>query len=93
MFIFHLQCIIFINYLECSPFLLGADVNLKNGGGRTALHYAASKGRVKIAEILISHDAKINIKDKVVGCSMDTFDICVALRSSCPPFFITTLLR
>ena len=45
----------------------GADVNLKNGGGRTALHYAASKGWLKIAEILISHDAKINLKDKVVG--------------------------
>ncbi|KAL2349185.1 hypothetical protein Fmac_003185 [Flemingia macrophylla] len=46
----------------------GADVNLKNGGGRTALHYAASKGWLKIAEILISHNAKINIKDKV-GCT------------------------
>jgi len=47
--------------------LAGADVNLKNDGGRTALHYAASKGWLKIAEILISHDAKINIKDKVVA--------------------------
>ncbi|PNX76560.1 26S proteasome non-ATPase regulatory subunit 10-like protein, partial [Trifolium pratense] len=46
----------------------GADVNIKNNGGRTALHYAASKGRMKIAEKLISHNAKINIKDKV-GCT------------------------
>lgn len=40
-------------------------MNLKNDGGRTALHYAASKGRLKIAEILMSHGAKINAKDKV----------------------------
>lgn len=44
----------------------GASVNLANNGGRTALHYAASKGWLKIAEILISHGAKINQKDKVL---------------------------
>ena len=44
--------------------LTGAEVNLKNDGGRTALHYAASKGWLKIAETLISHGAKINLKDK-----------------------------
>lgn len=48
----------------------GADVNLKNNGGRTALHYAASKGRLKIAEALISHGAKLNLKDKV--CKLQT---------------------
>lgn len=42
----------------------GADVNLKNDGGRTALHYAASKGRLKITELLLAHGAKINAKDK-----------------------------
>ncbi|CAL5411120.1 unnamed protein product [Camellia sinensis] len=42
----------------------GADVNLKNNGGRIALHYAASKGWLKIAEILLSHGANINLKDK-----------------------------
>ncbi|THF98008.1 hypothetical protein TEA_007557 [Camellia sinensis var. sinensis] len=42
----------------------GADVNLKNDGGRTALYYAASKGWLKIVEILLSHGAKINLKDK-----------------------------
>lgn len=45
--------------------LTGADANLANDGGRTALHYAASKGWTKIAEILIAHGAKINKKDKV----------------------------
>lgn len=43
----------------------GGDVNLINDGGRTALHYAASKGWLKVAEVLISHGAKINKKDKV----------------------------
>lgn len=52
---------------QCSDllFLTGADVNLKNGGGRSALHYAASKGWLEIAQILISHGAKVNLKDKV----------------------------
>lgn len=45
-------------------YLTGADVNLKNNGGRTALHYASSKGWLKIAETLIAHGAKINQKDK-----------------------------
>lgn len=51
--------------LNMEQFWTGASVNLANNGGRTALHYAASKGRLKIAEILISHGAKINQKDKV----------------------------
>lgn len=38
---------------------------MKNDGGRTALHYAASKGWLKIAELLISNGAKLNTKDKV----------------------------
>ncbi|KAI7995226.1 26S proteasome non-ATPase regulatory subunit 10 [Camellia lanceoleosa] len=46
------------------PSVTGADVNLKNDGSRTALHYATSKGWLKIAEILLSHGAKINLKDK-----------------------------
>ncbi|MFS7937009.1 putative ankyrin repeat-containing domain-containing protein [Helianthus anomalus] len=42
-----------------------ADVNLKNDGGRTAFHYATSKGWVK-AIILLSNGAKIDAKDNVV---------------------------
>lgn len=45
-------------------------MNLKNEGGRTALHYAASKGRFKIAELLISHGAKINLKDKACNFTL-----------------------
>ncbi|PPE01924.1 hypothetical protein GOBAR_DD01064 [Gossypium barbadense] len=55
-----------IGNLEIMEILLskGANVNVKNDGGRIALHYAASKGWLKIAELLISHGAKINSKDK-----------------------------
>lgn len=45
--------------------LSGADVNVKNNGGRTALHYAASKGWLEIAQLLLTHGAKINVTDKV----------------------------
>lgn len=46
-------------------------MNLKNNGGRTALHYAASKGWVNVAEILIANGAKINSIDKV--CNLIRF--------------------
>ncbi|CAL4919178.1 unnamed protein product [Urochloa decumbens] len=45
-----------------------ADVDLTTDGGRTALHYAASKGRLNIAEKLIAHRANVNKKDKF-GCT------------------------
>ncbi|KAL2921543.1 Apoptosis-stimulating of p53 protein 2 [Bienertia sinuspersici] len=38
---------------------------MKNDGGRTALHYAASKGWVKVAELLLAGGVNINAKDKV----------------------------
>lgn len=53
--------------------LTGADVNLKNDGGRTALHYAASKGWLKIAESLISQGAKINLKDKACNFTREFY--------------------
>lgn len=46
---------------------------MKNNGGRTALHYAASKGWMKIAEILISQGAKINLKDKACNFILENF--------------------
>lgn len=60
----------------------GADVNLKNDGGRTALHYAASKGWLKIAEFLILHNAKINAKDKACNLIPEHFDLFKELRIS-----------
>lgn len=44
---------------------------MKNDGGRAALHYAASKGWVKIADMLLVHSANINVKDKVQYLSLD----------------------
>lgn len=43
----------------------GANVDLTTDAGRTALHYAASKGWLNIAETLIAHSANVNKKDKV----------------------------
>jgi 26S proteasome non-ATPase regulatory subunit 10 len=40
-------------------------VSAVTNDGRTALHYAASKGRTKVAGILIERGAKVNQKDKV----------------------------
>lgn len=48
----------------------GADVDLTTDAGRTALHYAASKGRLNIAETLIAHRANVNKKDKVCELPM-----------------------
>ncbi|MDB4681059.1 ankyrin repeat domain-containing protein [bacterium] len=40
----------------------GADVNAKNDGGFTPLHYAASRRDKEIAELLIAKDADVNAK-------------------------------
>ncbi|KAF2595234.1 hypothetical protein F2Q70_00042389 [Brassica cretica] len=37
----------------------GADVNVKNNGGRTALHYAASKGWLEIAQLYFKSDERV----------------------------------
>jgi len=39
------------------------DVNVKNGKGLTALHYAAGAGHKEIAEFLISKGADLNVRD------------------------------
>ncbi|MCJ1483377.1 hypothetical protein MMC06_003544 [Schaereria dolodes] len=42
----------------------GADVNMKNFSGQTALHFCASKNNLEIARKLISHKASARVKDK-----------------------------
>lgn len=70
-------------------YLTGADVDLKNNGGRTALHYAASKGWVKIAEALISHGAKINLKDKACNFKQLHCSLSLILLASVFHFLFT----
>ncbi|CAN6927222.1 unnamed protein product [Brassica oleracea var. botrytis] len=38
---------------------LCVDVNVKNNGGRTALHYAASKGWLEIAQLYFKSDERV----------------------------------
>ncbi|KAG6745538.1 hypothetical protein POTOM_050034 [Populus tomentosa] len=41
----------------------GVSVNLKDGEGRTPLHWAVDRGHLNIAEVLVGKDADINAKD------------------------------
>jgi ankyrin repeat protein len=41
----------------------GLDVNAKDRGGRTALHYAAVLGQAELARHLLSRGANVNVKD------------------------------
>ena len=41
-----------------------ADVYVVNYGEHTTLHYAVSKGRVKISQVLISNGANVKLKDE-----------------------------
>ena len=43
----------------------GAVVDVTNNKGHTALHPAAHEGNIRIIEILLSHGADINVKDKI----------------------------
>jgi outer membrane protein assembly factor BamB len=41
----------------------GADVNAKSAYGVTALGFAADRGQVEVAKVLIEHKADVNVKD------------------------------
>ncbi len=41
----------------------GADINTKDDGGQTPLHFAADSGHREIAELLIAKGADVNAKD------------------------------
>jgi len=49
----------------------GADVNNRDGDGRTALHYAARIGAVDIVDLLMEHGADVNAGDKWGGRPAD----------------------
>ncbi|WZZ63705.1 hypothetical protein YC2023_075075 [Brassica napus] len=44
---------------ESKTVINSADVNVKNNGGRTALHYAASKGWLEIAQLYFKSDERV----------------------------------
>jgi ankyrin repeat protein len=43
---------------------VGADVNVKDGGGRTPLHWASTNGHVQVLKELVEHGADIEAKDR-----------------------------
>lgn len=47
----------------------GADLNIPNNEGRTAMHLAAEKGCLMVVEFLTKVGADYNIKDNVSGAS------------------------
>ena len=53
-------------YLEAAKLCLdrGADVNAANGQGFTAIHGAANKGFDSMIKLLVSHGARLDVKDK-----------------------------
>jgi len=42
---------------------LGADVNVVDGDGRSALHGAAHKGRNEVVQLLVNHGARLDARD------------------------------
>ncbi|ESO81895.1 hypothetical protein LOTGIDRAFT_88718, partial [Lottia gigantea] len=55
----------YLRYLECIDILLslGADVNIKDKGGKTVLMLACMKNDRKLLETLLIHEADVNIVD------------------------------
>ena len=49
----------------------GADINIKNVDGWTALMYAAEKGCKEIVKLRIDNKADLNIKTKVGRTALD----------------------
>jgi ankyrin repeat protein len=49
----------------------GTEVNVKDGTGRTPLHWAAIEGHKEIAELLIAAGADLNAKDKYGNTPLD----------------------
>jgi ankyrin repeat protein len=59
----------FVELLEA-----GADVNARDRGGHTSLHWACSYGRVNIARFLLEHGADPNVRETDYGRT--PFEMC-----------------
>ena len=55
---------------------LGFDVNLRNQGGMTALHYAADRGNLVLVKLLVEHNADVNIRDNEDQSPLAIAEIC-----------------
>jgi ankyrin repeat protein len=52
------------SYCELVKFLsYGADVNMRDSKGATALHYAAAEGKLSAAILLLKHGADVDLAD------------------------------
>lgn len=43
----------------------GSRINWSNDNGQTALHYASSRDRLEIAQMLLDNGADVNVHDKL----------------------------
>ena len=65
-----LMCALFGQQTAIMEFLIskGANINLQDGEGKTALHRATDKGKVEIVRMLFDKGADVNIRD-YYGCT------------------------
>mmetsp|Transcript_13490 Transcript_13490/g.20079 ORF Transcript_13490/g.20079 Transcript_13490/m.20079 type:complete len:116 (-) Transcript_13490:39-386(-) len=67
----------------------GANVDIRDGGGRTPLHYAAISGYLEVAAYLISKNANVNAVNRIgltplfYAARYDHFDMCRFLIENC----------
>lgn len=59
---------------ELSEAMQGIDINFKDDGGWSLLHYAVSSNNLRIAEFLLEQGASANIKDAYSFCPLQYVD-------------------
>ena len=70
---------------------MGADVHLRDGAGRTALHYACIDGNARVASILVRHGADPDAEDdqrrspRQVALDLGRDNVLRALDGDLPP--------
>jgi len=51
-----------------------ANVNAQTNSGETPLHFCAEKGHTEFAQLLLEHDARLDIRDKGANGGATPFD-------------------